>query len=1246
MYLFLKNKFNSKKSILFMLYLAVFIFSFSSAIADAEISVQQKGLVCYFTFDAGGGRVVKDRSGNKHNGTMFGEPVWVKGVSGEALNFQKGGIEFPHGNVFRIKNRLTVSFWSKNNDRSLSGMTAIFSIRDSYRYLLTIFQGYDANHFLLMMATANGAKKARHYFRVYNSSRFNFYTFVFQGTSAKFYENGKFIQSWESGILLKNIFSSATRTFIGAAWNPSAKNRYFNGSIDEFKIFNSALSAGDIKSMYERHAAGMKVINLCRNSSFEITTLKDWPDFWNSTQGRFRYLDNKYQISVDGKEAHSGNKSAVLDIKAPFNPGNYGKRFPFGLTQLFMNPVIGKYRLSAYLKSKPAGLEIKMGPYNKRVFTLTDKWKRYSVVFDVKGGKRFRIGFIPAGFSRKGKIYLDDVMLTSGDKIEKYASAGADKRYLESSLKKSEVTSIAVKTVDFRRAVLKNGVAPVIDGKIGKDEWSSALNPGPFHRLGLQKTELNTIAKVSYDNKNIYFALKCSEPGLSSRANIRLKRDSDKIWRQSVVEIFIDPNESDDIYYHLVISASGSKWDAKVIFQDGAKGSKDFYYQDLKKWNGDWQASTKITKTGWSVEVRIPWYNFSAELNKPSQFRFNLTREVPARKEVMSLAPGLKRFNEPWRFIRVKNFNVDWSQYGVFLKGIAIRPLLPIGNYALNLSILNRTTVNQTVQLFYKHSAANKFISLGAIPVKKKALTQFRKVIGKIEPGKPFIFKLTAGQQIVSLQYFEAEPAKPVVITVPVVTTVGQDLNIFYKINLPEAEITANRIKLKVDLKKGNNILIKNDFKIQKAEGRVKIITANLPGGSFVLEFNLQYQNRNIYTISQEILFKEKSTGRQGTPGSAIFYDPVKQAMFLNGKPFLPIAFVTLGLVIPRYGSFENMDTRLLDMSSHGINTIIWFIDPDEVLLSPREVKAKLKSLKNIGKIKLILNFSHFIRGRDGLTEEKIDRIKSWIKELKGLKAIIAWQMIDEPVHSLPGQDPASLFKLYNIIKEIDPTRPVYVNFGTYGILGKHRYKYREAEDSSDFISFDYYPWPLSPTERPMGKLLAYLDECHQWASRLNKPLFSYVGLNDFATPNLIRLPRPVELRALVFLNLIEGVRGLLYFTGAPASQLLYTEMAKINRQVVELRPVFFAPARGIKLKINTEMVKAFIGKINNRIFLVAVNYGDKDLSVSFALGTKKLFSPKVKVLFENRQIKQNNNVIKDNFGAYEVHVYELEVIK
>ncbi|MHC4354808.1 MAG: LamG domain-containing protein [Planctomycetota bacterium] len=71
-------------------------------------------LVGHWKFDEGSGNIAKDSSGNGHDGTFNGNPQWVEGQLGGALDFDgDDSVEIPHHPSLSITDEITVTAWAK-----------------------------------------------------------------------------------------------------------------------------------------------------------------------------------------------------------------------------------------------------------------------------------------------------------------------------------------------------------------------------------------------------------------------------------------------------------------------------------------------------------------------------------------------------------------------------------------------------------------------------------------------------------------------------------------------------------------------------------------------------------------------------------------------------------------------------------------------------------------------------------------------------------------------------------------------------------------------------------------------------------------------------------------------------------------------------------------------------------------------------------------------------------------------------
>jgi hypothetical protein len=206
---------------------------------------------------------------------------------------------------------------------------------------------------------------------------------------------------------------------------------------------------------------------------------------------------------------------------------------------------------------------------------------------------------------------------------------------------------------------------------------------------------------------------------------------------------------------------------------------------------------------------------------------------------------------------------------------------------------------------------------------------------------------------------------------------------------------------------------------------------------------------------------------------------------------------------------------------------------------------------------------------------------------------IIAWMHGDEPdnAQALPDGKgygppiaPDKIVADYRRIRQADPTRPVILNLGQgvawdgwfgRGVRTNHPEDYPLYIQGCDIVSFDIYP---AVHDRPAvaGKLWYVglgVQRLVKWADG-KKIVWDCIECTRIG--NVRVKPTPAQVRTEVWMSIIHGSRGLIYFVhqfapkfieaGLLADEEMVAAVTKINRQVRDLAPVINAgqtiPAR------------------------------------------------------------------------------------
>jgi hypothetical protein len=199
------------------------------------------GLMAYYSFD----NDVIDHSSHGNNGTSYNNPVWMQGHVNQGMYFN-GSTDFvtvPNSASLAITDQLTLSAWIKPEAGHYW-----------YRIVGKANSGSSDNDWVLGVALSGGI-----YFAIWKGgaqysidgqndlilNEWNHVAGVWDGSIIRVYWNGA-LQS-ETVAVSPPVNSSPSPLIIGKKPDNSY---FFKGTIDEVMVFNRALSANEVKSLY------------------------------------------------------------------------------------------------------------------------------------------------------------------------------------------------------------------------------------------------------------------------------------------------------------------------------------------------------------------------------------------------------------------------------------------------------------------------------------------------------------------------------------------------------------------------------------------------------------------------------------------------------------------------------------------------------------------------------------------------------------------------------------------------------------------------------------------------------------------------------------------------------------------------------------------------------------------------------------------------------------------------------------
>jgi hypothetical protein len=286
---------------------------------------------------------------------------------------------------------------------------------------------------------------------------------------------------------------------------------------------------------------------------------------------------------------------------------------------------------------------------------------------------------------------------------------------------------------------------------------------------------------------------------------------------------------------------------------------------------------------------------------------------------------------------------------------------------------------------------------------------------------------------------------------------------------------------------------------------------------------------------------------------------------------------------------------------------------------------------------------------------------------------IVAWMHRDEPdnAQSLgqgkgygPPVLPAKVVEDYERMKKTDPSRPVLLNLGQgvawdqwvgRGVRRNHPEDYPEYVKGCDIASFDIYP--AVPDHRDVaGKLWFVADGVSRlvkWTDG-RKPVWNCIECTHISNPNA--KATPAQVKAEVWMSLVRGSRGLIYFVhqfkptfieaGLLADKEMTAAVGAINKQIHELAPVLNTTTvlGGVTVASSDPAVpvEAVAKRRDGVTYVFAVAMRDGTTTATFTVAGMT-GRAKVEVLGEDRAVELNDGVFKDEFGAWTVHLYRIK---
>ncbi len=283
--------------------------------------------------------------------------------------------------------------------------------------------------------------------------------------------------------------------------------------------------------------------------------------------------------------------------------------------------------------------------------------------------------------------------------------------------------------------------------------------------------------------------------------------------------------------------------------------------------------------------------------------------------------------------------------------------------------------------------------------------------------------------------------------------------------------------------------------------------------------------------------------------------------------------------------------------------------------------------------------------------------------------AVAGWMQEDEPDSAQllgpckgfgPPVPPSDVRREYDRIRAEDPTRPVLLSLGpgaawdhcpSRGARRGHPEDYLEYARGGDILSFNFYPVNREePEVAGRLELTALGVDKLRAASGRGKPVWAFVETTPIMDPS--RRPAPRDVRAQVWMAIIHGARGIVYFAhrfrprptegGLLEDAAMTQAVARINREIHELAGAINAPPVPGGVEISSSIpIDAVVKRLGGSTCIFAAAMRNAAGRATFRIRGLRGRHP-VEAVGEDRSLEAVGGEFSDDFEGYGVRVYRI----
>ena len=336
--------------------------------------------------------------------------------------------------------------------------------------------------------------------------------------------------------------------------------------------------------------------------------------------------------------------------------------------------------------------------------------------------------------------------------------------------------------------------------------------------------------------------------------------------------------------------------------------------------------------------------------------------------------------------------------------------------------------------------------------------------------------------------------------------------------------------------------------------------------------------------------------------------------MKVGGKPFIGYGLAWQSENVPGENTFKKMKAT-------GMNVLNWNIYFKH---APQGKVEEVLTLAHKYGIKIVW-WVNYVNVPMTMKARK-DTVRKIINTYKKFPAIAAWMVFDEPhAHA------DIVIECLKLAKKLDPSRSAFINLTPHGLGMKL------GGLPGDVLCLDRYPVFFD------GSVISDVDKLliQAQAELVGKPRPLWMFLQGMSNALWVwRGPTPAEFTAQTYTALVNGVTGIVYFTAIILPTNTWERAGTLSGEIKKLTPVLLCN-KFVKVSCGNARIKFMARKFNGKIYIIAINPYNKQLSTDFVVPGK---IGSVKRVFETGTFSVKNNTISAKFKSYERKCYEIEI--